>query len=74
MTPMAARDWRGLRSWSKPQIRTRPAVFRTSPAMMLMTVDLPAPLGPSSPKIEPVGIVRSSPFSASLGPVRLSPA
>ena len=29
-----------------------------------MKVDLPAPLGPSSPNIEPRGIVRSIPFSA----------
>ena len=32
-----------------------------------MKVDLPAPLGPSRPKIEPRGIARSMPFSACIG-------
>ena len=64
MTPIAARDWRGFTSWSKPQISTFPAVLFTSPARMLIRVDLPAPFGPSRPKIDPAGIVRSMPFSA----------
>ena len=33
---------------------------------MLMSVDLPAPLGPKSPKIEPRSTVRSTPLSAFL--------
>ena len=66
MTPMAARDWRGFTSWSKPQISTRPAVLLTNPARMLISVDLPAPFGPSRPKIDPRGTTRSTPFSASL--------
>ena len=74
MTPMAARDWRGFTSWSKPQIVTLPAVLRTRPARMLMVVDLPAPFGPSRPKIEPAGIDRSSPFSACFGACPPAPA
>ena len=66
-TPMAARDWRGFVSWSKPQMRTEPAVLTTSPARMLMKVDLPAPFGPSRPKIDPAGTSRSIPVSARLG-------
>ena len=31
-----------------------------------MKVDLPAPLGPSSPKIDPRGIARSTPLRAVL--------
>ena len=63
-TPMAARASRGRWSMSRPQMVTVPEVFRVRPARMLMKVDLPAPLGPSRPKIEPRGIERSMPFSA----------
>ncbi len=63
-TPMAARASRGRSSMSRPQIATRPLVFRVMPARMLMNVDFPAPFGPSRPKIEPRGMVRSTPFSA----------
>ena len=65
-TPIEARAWRGLTSISKPQIEADPDVFSTRPARMLMNVDLPAPFGPSSAKIEPRGMARSIPFSASL--------
>jgi hypothetical protein len=41
---------------------TVPEVLRQRPARMLMKVDLPAPLGPSRPKIEPRGIARSMPL------------
>ena len=66
MTPIEARLWRGFTSWSKPQIVTCPAVFTTSPARMLINVDLPAPFGPNRPKTDPAGISRSTPFSAGL--------
>ena len=49
---------------SRPQMDTLPEVFFVRPERMLMKVDLPAPLGPSRPKIEPRGIDRSMPFSA----------
>ena len=64
--PMAARASRGRTSISRPQTVTLPLVLLTRPAMMLMKVDLPAPLGPSRPKIEPRGTARSRPFSAVL--------
>ncbi len=64
-TPMAARASRGVASMSRPQIFTVPEDLRQSPARMLMKVDLPAPLGPSRPKIEPRGIIRSTPARAS---------
>ena len=37
-----------------------------------MSVDLPAPFGPSSPNTEPRGMVRSMPFNASFS-LRLAP-
>ena len=70
-TPMAARASRGRSSMSRPQIETLPVVFLVRPARMLMKVDLPAPLGPSRPKIEPRGIARSMPFSACMAGVVL---
>jgi hypothetical protein len=70
-TPMAARASRGRSSMSRPQIETVPEVLRHSPARMLMNVDLPAPFGPSRPKIEPRGIARSMPFSACISGVVL---
>ena len=63
-TPMAARASRGRSSMSRSQILTVPEVLRVRPARMLMKVDLPAPLGPSRPKIEPRGTCRSMPFRA----------
>ena len=59
-------------SW--PQMRIVPPVFMTSPAMMLISVDLPAPLGPSSPKMPPSGTSKLTPLSASLGGASPCPA
>ncbi len=56
---------------SRPQIFTAPEVLRQRPARMLMKVDLPAPLGPRRPKIEPRGIIRSMPSSARLAGMAL---
>ena len=69
-TPIAARDARASRSMSRPQIRASPPVLLTSPARILISVDLPAPLGPSRPNSDPRGIARSMPFSASLAGAR----
>jgi hypothetical protein len=59
---------RGCLSMSKPQIDALPPVLLTSPARMLIIVDLPAPLGPSSPNISPCGTSRLTPASALLPP------
>ena len=39
-----------------PSAITRPALGVTMPQIMLMSVDLPAPFGPSSAKISPFAI------------------
>ena len=52
---------------SQPRIRALPDVFTTRAARMLIRVDLPAPLGPSRPKIAPRGTVRFNDFNASFG-------
>ena len=70
-TPMQARASRGRSSMSRSQILTVPLDLRTSPARMLMKVDLPAPFGPRRPKIEPLGICRSTPLRAVLAGVVL---
>ena len=49
-------------SW--PPTVTLPSVALTIPQMMLMSVVLPAPFGPSSAKISPRRISRSTFFSA----------
>ena len=71
-TPIAARAWRGSKSMSMPQIAARPELLMTSPARMLMSVDLPAPLGPRSPKSAPRGIARSTWSSAVFAGMRLA--
>jgi hypothetical protein len=49
-------------SW--PSTLTVPALGVTMPQTMLMSVVLPAPLGPSSAKISPRRMSRSTRFSA----------
>src|SRR6187399_1585248 len=49
-------------SW--PSTVTRPAVGLTIPQTMLISVVLPAPLGPSKAKISPRRMSRLMPFSA----------
>ena len=56
---------------SMPQMCTLPAVLFTSPARMWMMVELPAPLGPRRPNIEPRGIARSMPLMAVFSGVSL---
>jgi hypothetical protein len=66
--PIEALALRASTSMSKPQIETLPAVLRTMPARMLISVDLPAPFGPSSPKIWPRGTSMLTSLSACLPP------
>jgi hypothetical protein len=58
---------RGCLSMSKPQIDGAAGLVH-QPGRMLISVDLPAPLGPSSPKICPRGTSRLTPSSARLPP------
>ena len=50
--------------FEKPSTRTRPLPGLTIPQMMLISVVLPAPLGPSRAKISPLWISRSICLSA----------
>ena len=59
---------RGFRSISKPQMVTEPEVFVTIPDRMLMSVDLPAPFGPSSPNMVPRGTSKVTSSSARFPP------
>jgi hypothetical protein len=67
-TPIARLALRGCSSMSKPQIDALPPLLVTRPARMLIRVDLPAPLGPSSPKMPPRGTSIVTPSSARLPP------
>ena len=49
---------------SKPKIRASPLVGSSSVVRILISVVLPAPLGPSSPKNSPGATSRSTPSSA----------
>src|SRR6516165_1165894 len=53
MTPMHCRASSGSFSTSKPLMMARPLVMGSNVVIMRMSVDLPAPLGPSRPKISP---------------------
>src|SRR5207244_3791776 len=55
-----------------PPTVARPASGRNKVARILTTVVLPAPLGPSTPTTLPVGTSRSTPFSATVSPKRLT--
>jgi hypothetical protein len=66
--PIDALALRGCFSISKPQIETVPPVLFTRPARMLIIVDLPAPFGPSKPKIWPRGTSSVTPSNARLPP------
>src|SRR5574342_226495 len=52
--------------------RAQPSVARVSPATMLMSVVLPAPLGPRSAKISPARTARSTPARATTSPYRFT--
>jgi len=49
---------------SRPSTSTLPELPLTMPQMMLISVVLPAPLGPSRAKISPLRISRSTRLSA----------
>ena len=53
-------------SW--PSNSMRPEVGSSPPAMILTSVDLPAPLSPSSATTSPLPIEKLMPFSASMAP------
>ena len=57
-TPIANLDCFLFLSMSYPHIETAPEVFKTTPEIIFINVDLPAPLGPSNPKMLPAGISR----------------
>ncbi len=63
-SPIIARVTRYSRRMSCPSTSTWPEVGVTIPHTMLMSVVLPAPLGPSRAKISPLRISRSTLFRA----------
>src|SRR5262245_15412450 len=66
--------WRTRPGWrrrSAPAIVASPAVGSISVASMRSVVVFPAPLGPRKPKISPEPTWRSTPATASTGPVRV---
>src|SRR3954464_13117002 len=65
------RGWSTERSSpSSPLMISRPSVGFWKPEMILISVDLPAPLSPSSPSTSPLPRCRSMFFSAVTGPKR----
>src|SRR5271166_4535182 len=65
-----SRSFAGTSSTTRSPISTEPALARSSPAMMLSSVDLPQPEGPTSTVNSPFSISRSMPFSTSSAPNR----
>ena len=63
-TPIAWRTRTGSATTSIPATRALPLSARESVESTLTVVDLPAPLGPSNPKIVPASTDRLSPSSA----------
>src|SRR4051812_11540317 len=55
----------------RPSTRISPAVIVSSPAMVLSSVDLPQPDGPTSTRKPPFSSSRSIPFRISTWPKRL---
>ncbi len=51
-----------------PPIDTVPSVMVSRPAIILSSVDLPQPEGPSSTVKEPSGMASDTPFTASTPP------
>src|SRR3954447_24916260 len=67
------RAWSTERSsTSSPRMRIRPASGFWKPEMILINVDLPAPLSPSRPRTSPLRRCRSTSRSAVTGPKRLA--
>ena len=65
LAPRAASAWRAT---SKPARRAVPAVGATVVVSIPTVVDLPAPLGPSSPNTSPVATSKCSGFTAATPP------
>ena len=61
---MSRRAWAGCRTTSIPAMRTVPLVGNARVVAIEMVVVLPAPFGPSSPKISPCFSSRSRPSKA----------
>ena len=61
----------GARRLSRRFTRTRPAVGSSSPAIIRIVVDFPAPFGPRKPVTMPGRTVTVSPSTASVRPYRL---
>src|SRR6478609_284919 len=67
-TPMRSLMRRASRAGSKPNTRRSPPDRSTDPYRQPINVDLPAPLGPSSPTHWPGSTVRLSSFKATKSP------
>src|ERR1035441_7492166 len=70
ITPMLLRTSFAWRTTSKPLIRAVPVVGGTSVVSMRMSVDLPAPLGPSSPNTSPWPMLKLKASTAQNSPNR----
>ena len=62
--PWPATLWLGQRVTSVPSKRTRPASAFSAPEMTLMSVVLPAPLGPIRALIPPRSMLKVLPLTA----------
>src|SRR5438477_468102 len=71
---MRRRTWSPWLPTSCPSTRTRPASGKSRPESTFISVVLPAPFGPSSPKISPAWISSVLPSSTSLARDRLDGA
>ena len=60
----------GWEAASAPNTLIRPPIGFSSVTSMRMVVVLPAPLGPSRPKVSPGWMVRSTSFTATWSPKR----
>jgi len=62
-SPSRMRRCAGMRVMSRPSKRTAPSTIVVKPAIALMSVDLPAPLGPSTATISPFATVIEAPLT-----------
>src|SRR5689334_12278075 len=66
--PMRILMARASRGWRRPSTVIVPLSAVRSPSIISMVVDLPAPLGPSIPKISPSATLRLMPSTALVWP------
>src|SRR5664280_449567 len=71
MTPMDCRTPLGSRTMSKPLTRADPEVGGTSVVNIRISVDLPAPFGPSKPNTSPCSTEKLKASTATKSPKRL---